>query len=268
MTWRIAPVIFLASWSVAAATAEPQAGAPKLDVRQILEKNLTARGGLDAWRKVQTMLWLGHLKSGSSAGMVPFVLQMKRPDKMRFEVTIDNEKSIRAFDGKDGWKVRPPHGGKPQLSPFTPEEVRFALDAPGIDGPLIDHEAKGIAVELDGTDEANGHKAYRLTVKLPSGAIRHVWIDATSFLELRYDRETRGPLGQQGVVLVDYRDYRSIDGLQIPMTIETESPNGRPGDRMVIDRVLLNPPLQESEFSRPWGSAGRPGAFGPGTAPK
>jgi len=266
MLWRIALLLVLASRSVTAAPVEP--GGPKLDLRQILEKNLTARGGLDTWRKVRTMVWLGHLKSGSSAESVPFVLQMKRPDKMRFEVTIDNEKSIRAFDGKEGWKVRPPHGGKPELRLLTPEEVRFARDAPGIDGPLIDHEAKGIAVELDGADEADGHKAYRLTAKLRSGAIRHVWIDATSFLEIRYDRETRGAAGEPGVVLVSYRDYRSIDGLQIPMTIETGSSNGRPGERMVIDHVLLNPPLPENEFSSPWGSGGRSQAFGTGTAPR
>lgn len=48
-------MLLLASRSVMPATAEAEAGAPKLDVRQILEKNLTARGGLEAWRKVQTI---------------------------------------------------------------------------------------------------------------------------------------------------------------------------------------------------------------------
>jgi hypothetical protein len=264
MTGRIAIIFLLFSWPLTRVSAEQGAGAaPRLDVSQVLEKNLAARGGLEAWRKVKTMVWIGHLRSGSSPELVPFVLQMKRPDKTRFEVTIDNEKSIRAFDGKDGWKLRPPRTGKADLVPFTPEEVRFAHDAPGIDGPLIDHEAKGIGVELDGTEEVDGHKAYRLTVKLPSGTTRHVWIDAATFLEIRYDREARGPTGQPGIVLVNYRDYRTIDGLQIPMTIDTGSADGRPRDRMAIDRVLLNPPLAESEFSWPRGFARGAHAFGP-----
>jgi hypothetical protein len=272
MIKRVAIILLLASRSAIAVTAEGDAGAaPKLEVNQILEKNVAARGGLDAWRKVQTMLWIGHLQAGSSPEIVPFMMQMKRPDKMRFEVTVDNEKSIRAFDGKEGWKVRPPRTGKPELAPFTPDEVRFAHDAPGIDGPLIDHEAKGIGVELDGVEEIDGHKAYRLTVKLPSGTTRHVWVDATTFLEIRYDRETRSAAGKPGIVFVSYRNYRAIDGLQIPMTIETGSPNGPPGDRMTIDRVLLNPPLEESAFSRPGGPGRRSHVFAPpeaGASPK
>jgi hypothetical protein len=89
-----------------------------------------------------------------------------------------------------------------------------------------------------------------------------VWLDAATFLEVRYDREVRGPAGRDGIVFVYYRDYRAIDGLQVPMTIETRSANGRPGDRMLIDRVLMNPPLEDSAFSRPGGLGGRAQGFG------
>jgi hypothetical protein len=114
----------------------------------------------------------------------------------------------------------------------------------------------------------DGHATYRLTVKLASGTTRHVWIDATTFLEIRYDREARVPSGQPGIVLVNYRDYRSIDGLQIPMTIDTGSADDRTVDRMTIDHVLLNPALAESEFSWPRGLPRRANAFGRGTAPE
>ena len=265
-----AAIVSLISGCCAAVFANTQADAPvpQLTADQIVEKNVAARGGRDAWRKVNTMVCLGHLQSVTSeAGAVPFVLQMKRPDKSRFEVTVDNEKSIRAFDGNQGWKVKPPRGGDAELAPYTAEEVRFAKDAPGIDGPLIDHEAKGIAVTLDGTDEVGGHKAYRLLVKLPSGTTRHVWIDATTFLEIRYDREAHGSGGRAGTVFVYYSDYKDIDGLKIPMTIETKADNGGPGDRMLIDRALLNPPLADSEFAWPGGRHPRSSASGFGAPP-
>jgi len=176
------------------------------------------------------MVWLGELQATRSATPpLPFVMKMKRPDKMRFEVTVENEKSIRAFDGVAGWKVKPPRSGRPELKPFTPEEVRYAHDAPGIDGPLIDHEAKGIGVELEGTDEVEGHKAYRLKVRLPSGTTRRVWVDVSTFLDLKYERRTRGTDGQEGTVFVYYRDYRDTGSLQIPMTIETASADAMPG---------------------------------------
>jgi hypothetical protein len=248
---RVASALLMGGWWSAAMAAPAEASVPPPTADQIVEKNVAARGGLDAWRKVRSMVWIGHLQSSTSEGAVPFVLQMERPDKTRFEVTIEHEKSIRAFDGAEGWKLKPPRGGSPELAPYTAEEVRFAKDAPGMDGPLIDHEAKGIAVTLDGSDEVDGHKAYRLLVKLPSGTTRHVWIDAATFLEVRYDREVHGTAGPGGTVFVYYGDYKNIDGLQIPMAIETRAADGRPGDRMVIDRALLNPALDESQFMWP-----------------
>jgi len=237
-------------WSVASATTT-DAPVPPLTAAQVVEKNVQARGGLDAWRKVSTMVWLGHLQSIGTGELAPFVLQMKRPDKMRFEVTKAGQKAIRAFDGAQGWKVRPPRTGKAELLPFTADEVQFARDAPGIDGPLIDHEAKGIGVVLDGADEVDGHKAYRLAVKLPSGTTRHVWVDAETFLDIRYDRSTQLPGGRTGSVYVYYRDYKSVEGLKVPMTLETRSVQSPAGDRMVIDRVLLNTNLDDDQFAYP-----------------
>jgi hypothetical protein len=170
---------------------------------------------------------------------------------MRFEVTADNEKSIRAFDGNEGWKVRPPRSRNPGLLPFSPEEVRFARDAPGIDGPLIDHEIKGIGVELEGTDEIEDRKAYRLAIKLPSGTTRRVWIDMQTHLEVKYERESRDAAGQARTVSVFYRNYRTVEGVKIPMAIETGTGSGSGLERLVLDRVLLNPPLDDAQFGKP-----------------
>ena len=57
-------------------------------------------------------------------------------------------------------------------------------------------------------------------------------------------------------MFVYYRDYKAVEGLQIPMAMDTVSPYGRGGDRMAIDRVLVNPPLDDSQFAWP-GAPGR-----------
>jgi len=137
------------------------------------------------------MVWVGHIESANSpAPILPFSLQMKRPNKTRFDLNSQNQKSVRAYDGSQGWKLRPTRDGQPDVRPYTADELKFAHDAPGIDTALMDYEAKGVAVVLDGVDEVEGRKAYRLGVKLPSGARRHVWIDAQTFLDVKYDRES------------------------------------------------------------------------------
>ena len=228
--------------------------APELTAAQIVEKNVAARGGLEAWRKVQTMVWIGYAASANTLAL-PFVLELKRPDKERFEIRAQTGTSVRMYDGAHGWKLRPKHSGRPELEPYTADELSFARDEQVIDGPLIDYAAKGIAVTLDGVDEIEGHRAYRMSVKLPSGTSHHVWVDAQSFLDIKSDRQFRNPNGQPGIVSVFYRNYQMIEGLRIPLTIESQSVPGQTTDKMVIDRVVLNPPLDDRVFAKPGGPA-------------
>lgn len=241
----------LAVCVAAAAIADESPTAPDLTATQVIEKNVAARGGLDAWRKIQTMVWIGHVEAANApASRMSFILEQKRPNKTRFEIRAQNQLSQRIYDGENGWKMRPSASGKPEVLPFTPEELSFARDGQGIDGPLIDYAAKGVAITLDGVDQVEGRKAYRLNVGLPSGASHHVWIDAQNFLEIKYDRRSRNALGQVGTMSVFYRDYHTIEGLQMPLTIETVGEAAKP-ERMVIERVALNPPLEDRMFARP-----------------
>ena len=138
------------------------------------------------------------------------------------------------------------------MQPYTEEERRTALDALVIDGPLLDARAKGVEVQLDGIDVVDGRKAYRLRAKLPSGTTQRVWIDAETFLEVKYDRPARDPAGRPTTVAVYLRNYKSFDGLQIPFTIETGAAGGGPAvDRLVIERIAVGARLADGMFARP-----------------
>jgi len=128
---------------------------------------------------------------------------------------------VRIFDGTQGWKLRSTTAGPPEASDYSAEEISFALDAGGLDGPLIDSKSKGIDVALLGVDSVEGHRAYHLKVTLQTGHAQDAWIDAQSFLELRYDRETYSAAGLRGIVPVYLRNYQTLDGLLIPALIET-----------------------------------------------
>jgi hypothetical protein len=263
----------IAAWAVATYIATSAIGgqvvaAPNLTAAQIVDKHVAALGGLDAWRKIDTMVWVGHLETGNPAApVVPYMLQMKRPLKRRFEVHLRDETSVRIFNGNDGWKVRPARGGIPELLPYSDEELKSAHDGPGIDGPLFDYQAKGVKVDLETIEELEGHKTYRLSVTLPSGATQHVWIDAQSFLDVQYDRESRTATGQSGVVTVHQRAFKTVGGLKIPHSIVTNAGPGKASETMVIDQVVLNPPLSDAVFARPNVPSRRNlGGFG-GTAP-
>jgi hypothetical protein len=148
--------------------------------------------------------------------------------------------------------VRPGADGAPEVKAFSREEDAFARDEFALDGPLIDGEAKGVKVAVAGLDEIEGRKAHLLEVTLASGASRRIWIDAETFLEIRSDRPSTNPLVRGAPVSVYYRDYRSVEGLVIPFTIETRQDAGGSGSqRLVIEKVSLHPELPQAAFSRP-----------------
>lgn len=222
-------------------------------VEQIVARNATARGGADAWRKIQTMAWTGHIESGPGGiAKTPFTMMFRRPDATRFEVLTQGQRSIRVFDGSGGWKLRPQASGLPELKDYSAEEISYARDAVALDGPLLDHQAKGVSVTVEGIDPVEGHPAYHLKLKLPSGQVRDDWIDAQSFLELRYDRPNRNAAGVTGIVSIYYRNYQTINGLTLPLLVETGVGTSPNTDKMVIEKIAFNPTLDAAQFARPF----------------
>ncbi len=255
---------------VAAAAPRPLA----VNADEVLARNAAARGGLEAWRKVETLTWLGHIERTDPQGVatVPFAMQLKRPNLTRFELKEQFDHFTRIFDGNHGWKVRPAGDGRPETKAFSPEEVTFARSEFVVDGPLLDYRGKGVTVSLDGLDIIEGKKAYRLSLTLPSGAERKVWIDTRNNLEIRYDRPATNPLAPGAPISVYYRDYQSQEGLMMPRRIETgvgaNGVAGASGETLVIDRVLVNPTLDETTFHPPAVPIRRGGLIripGPGT---
>jgi hypothetical protein len=231
---------------------------PAKTAEEVVARNVAARGGLDAWRKIETMTWLGYTEHGAvsrDSPQAPFVMQMKRPNLTRFELKNQMSQFTRIFDGQHGWRIRPANDGRPEARMFSHEEVKFAQAEYVIDGPLVDYQQKGVAVGLDGIDRVEGRKAYRLSVKLPGGIERKVWIDVRTNLEVRVDRPSTSPFGPGKPVSVYYRDYQTEGGVKLPHVIETiATPGGSPTaapERLIIRQVILNPSLEATAFVPP-----------------
>jgi hypothetical protein len=223
-------------------------------------------GGQEAWHKVQAMVWVGHVENAQQPAQ--FVLALKRPNKTRFEIRGGNHLALRVYDGTQGWKLHVTQG-TPTVQPYTAEELAFAHDERVIDGPLMDAGASGLAVTVEGVDEIEGHKAYRMNVTLPSGNTRREWIDADSYLDVRSERHSRDALGKPRTVTVNYRDFREVEGMRLPFVIESGADMARAGERLVIERVTFNPPLEDGMFTKPnlMRRGGMDAAAAPGRAP-
>jgi outer membrane lipoprotein-sorting protein len=222
-----------------------------LTASQLIDKNVAAKGGLQAWRAVQTMSFSGKLDAGGkSKAQLPFVLEKKRPRKTRVELVFANDTAVQVYDGANGWKLRP-YLGRRTVEPYSPEELKSAAFESDVDGPLVDYAGKGNKVELEGVEKVENQDAYKLKVTLKGGQVQHVWLDAATFLDVKVEGTPRRMDGKMRPVSIYLRDYRSVNGLKVPYVIETAVEGNKDTHKMFIESVAVNQKLDDALFAKP-----------------
>src|ERR1700687_4572464 len=248
----ILPIIVL-SFAVPMAIAADSTTAPvaSLTAAQVVEKNVEARGGLQAWRQVKTLSMSGKLDAGGKQNtQLPFVLEMRRIRKTRLELVFNGQTAVQVYDGTNGWKLRP-FLNRHDVEPYTPEELKAASMQADIDGPLVDYAAKGTKVQLEGIQQVEGHDAYNLKLTLKSGLVQHIWVDAQTFLEVKIEGTPRRLDGKYHPVATYFRDFRPVNGLMIPYVNETAVDGVKKTEKILVEKVVVNPNLEEARFSKP-----------------
>ena len=279
-------VFFASALGLSLAAADDQASKTQLSAAEIVNKNAEARGGLQAWRAVQTLTLSGTMGIGGNqratlaapphAGHtnmtlppprpakemeVPFVMELARPHKQRFELVFNGKTAIQVYDGTHGWKLRP-FLNRREVEPFTLEEMKIASGQAELDGWLMDYAAKGTKIQLVGTEKVDDRVTYKIKLTTKDGNSLHVWIDAKTFLEAKIEGQPRRLDGVYHSVEISFRDYRQVNGLVIPFLLETRVlPVTRtatglrdtpvPVENITLEKVEVNPKLDPSAFAKP-----------------
>jgi hypothetical protein len=234
---------------VAAAALVAASPAPTPTVDELVARNVAARGGRERLRAVETLRMTGRLSPGAPAVEAPIRLELKRPDRIRMEITFQGMTAVQAYDGKAGWQIAPFRGQSAPV-PMSPEETEQALEQADIDGPLVDYKEKGHSLELVGRDKVGEAEAWRLKLTLKNGTVRDVYLDAGSFLEIQTvsKRTIRGMALEAESRL---EDYREVGGILFPHLIRSGA-KGRPERQsLIVEKIEVNPVLEDAHFRMP-----------------
>ena len=279
-----APAVKAPNAKAPAAAAPVQV--PRMTAAQVLDKHIAARGGAQAWKAVQALQLSGMVDAGKgdnyaramkivNAGKkasgkgtpaeiaaasgqkddakqveLPFTLDLKRPNKTRLEIEFAGKTAVQVYDGQHGWKLRP-FLNRTDAEAFTKDEAKTEAARDDLDGPLIGSAAKGAKVELDGADLVDGQPAYKLKVTQKNGDVKHVWIDAKTFLDVKMDGFARHMDGKMHNVYVYQRDFRKVEGVMIPFVMETAVDGYPDTHKMTIEKAAVNPQLDDALFAKP-----------------
>ncbi|OGF67324.1 MAG: hypothetical protein A2Y62_15980 [Candidatus Fischerbacteria bacterium RBG_13_37_8] len=213
---------------------------------EIVNKCIKAMGGVEKIKAIKTMQIMG--KSFQGAMELPVFVQIKRPDKIRVEATVQEQVVIQAFDGTNAWQIIPFLGSnEPNI--ISEEDAKFLKMQADIDGPLIDYKKKGNSIELVGEEDMEGTPVIKLKVTLKNGETENLYFDAENYMLLKRSIKI---MKQENEIQVDgyYSDYKEVDGVMLPYTSESKA-GGRTISLFTIEDVKMNKEIDDAVFAMP-----------------
>jgi hypothetical protein len=219
-------------------------------VDELVAKNIEAKGGATALHGLQSMRLTGKLLVQFGDQIELAYLQIKkRADEVRTEASLQGMTQIQAYDGKEGWTVSPFFGRK-DPERMSADDVKALIENSEIDGPLVDWQTKGSSVEYVGTEDVDGTPAHKLKVVRKNGDVSFVYLDPDHFLEIRILTE-RTRHGAQEEEETDLGDYEKAGGVLVPTSIEFGRKGAPDKQKIVIDKVEANVPVDDDIFHFP-----------------
>lgn len=251
----------------AQSTAPPGAASRQLSLAEVLAKNLAARGGAAKLAAITSLRVTGKIVFGGGGFSVEaeYGRAAKRPASLRVENSLQGLTQIRAYDGREGWSLSP-FGGRRDAEKISTDDAKSLAQQADLDGPLVDWQKKGHRVELLGDEDLDGTPAIKLRVFRKDGDVQYVYLDPDSFLEVRVTLLSRSR-GSESISETDYGNYQQVAGVWMPFAIESGLQNQPRTGRVIVERIEVNPALDDALFRFPQGTSPRSIAAGPATAP-
>jgi hypothetical protein len=218
-------------------------------VDQLVSKNIEAKGGADALNALQTLRLSGKMLVRQGQIELGYLQIKKQPDEVRSEGSLQGMTQIEAYDGKEGWRISPFFGRK-DPEHMSADDVKALVEDAEIDGPLVDWKKKGSTVEYLGTEDVDGTPAHKLKVVRKNGDVSFVYLDPDHFLEIRVVTG-RMRHGAYEEVETDLGDYEKAGGVFVPTSIESGHKGSPDKQRIIIDKVEANVPVDDAIFHFP-----------------
>jgi outer membrane lipoprotein-sorting protein len=215
---------------------------------EVLSKHQSAMGSPEKWAAVKSLVMKNKF---SVQGMdIESKTSILIGQGFRTDVEVMGNKIITAIQGETGWMMRPAMmGGTGQPEEMPTDQVKMAASQKNIGSTLIIAQKEGAQIELVSKEKLDGADVYLLKVTKANGDESQVYVSAATYFIVKVTGKLKAN-GQEIDTEVNYSNYKALDGLYFPYTMETASPMG---GMMTVDTISIeiNPSLEASIFAKP-----------------
>ncbi len=214
-------------------------------VDEVLAKYFKASGTENLARK-KTIVMKGNMSQMDMK--LPMVMKVKRPNRFRMEMEIQGQKMVTAFDGEHGWMIAPWISQDPQ--DLAGQQLEQAKEQADMEGELYHYKEKGHKATYMGKEEMEGSEVYKIKLDKKNGDVQYYYIDTDVNLPVKVTSVSKQ--GGNEVKVDSYMsNYKTIDGVTIPMSIENKVAGTGQTQQIEIESILFDQDLPDSIFVKP-----------------
>jgi hypothetical protein len=214
-------------------------------VQEIADGIVFARGGRAKLQSIQTERISGQVLAGDQQGS--FVMEVKRPNKIRLEISIGGDTVTKTYDGKTEWKFGSPGQKTPER--ITESQANQFIGETDIDGPFLDFSAKGTQIELLGKELLGSSLVWKLKVTPKAGTISYYYVESTGYLVLLREQVSEEKDGQQNLSQQFYQDFQRVQDVTFPFVVIAQTSISDEPTRLKCEKIELNIPESDDRFA-------------------
>ena len=225
-------ILFLAGAVLSAQTAD-----------DVISKYLDAIGGKKTIDNIKTMVVEGTMEvQGMEGAMKTTTLNGKA---VKVEIDMMGSTIVNCITDQGGWAINPMMGST------TPEDMpadqyNAAKYQIHIAGPFSTYPGNGFKVEVLGKEAVGDATAVRLKFTSPEETVSEHFFDTDTGHLIK---SIEG--GDMGENVTTFTDFRKVDGFVTPHSMEVSAAGGQAIINMTVDKVEVNPQVDEAIFKRP-----------------
>ena len=221
---------------------------------EIIEKHLAATGGRAALSKVTSRVSNGTITVTTPIGDLKGTIELyqKKPNKTRTLIKLDATAlgggqivSDQRFDGALGYVIDSFQGNRD----ITGDQLD-AMKSGGFPTPFLNYKESGMTAALGNREKVDTRDVYVIQLTPKAGPGVKTFFDAENFMLVRTILTITVPqLGGPIEQVVDFSDFRDVDGIKIPYV--TKSSNPVQTVLATVTEVKQNTDIDDSSFVKP-----------------
>jgi hypothetical protein len=214
-------------------------------VDEVIQKYANAMGGLENFKKVKTAKFSG---TATAQGQdFPLTVQIVNGSAMRTDVEVMGQAIVNVYKDGKGWKINP-FAGSATATDATADELKEFKNQASISTALMDYKDRGYKATLDGQEDVDGAKAYKIRLAADSAHVDTYYVDASTYMVIKFTG-SRPVMGNEMQIETYFSDVKEFNGLKFSTTRTVKS-EGQEVQSVHFDKIELNVPVDEKIFEK------------------